>query len=130
MRQPASGVTLEFDALFEVHKVELDLVRTAPQGEVGDQHVKQRGFARARFASDEGMLARALSQREVLELGRARASDRDANFGGGLQRPERGLFRGDLGERHFHPVGVHTAAAHLCEKHRGQIGIRWRVQQQ
>src|SRR5206468_8834579 len=72
VRQPAGGVTLKFDALLEVHKVELDLVRTAPQGEVGDQYVKQSGFARAGFAGNEGMLARAFSQSEVLELGRAR----------------------------------------------------------
>src|SRR5580765_8203915 len=130
MRQPATGVALEFDTLLEVHKVELDLVRAAPEREVGDEDVKQRGFARARFAGDEGMLASALTQREVLKLGRARASDGDANFGRGLQRPKRGILRGNFGKRHFHPVGVRTAAADLREERRGEIGIRWRVQKQ
>src|SRR4030095_2276536 len=42
VRQMFGGVTLEFDALLEVDEVELDLLGTARQREIGDDDVKER----------------------------------------------------------------------------------------
>src|SRR5205814_7042938 len=116
----------ELDAFLEVHEVKLDLVRTAPQSKVGDDDVEQGGFAGAGLAGDKRMLAGAFAERELLELGRAGAPDGDAQFVGGLQSPERGIFRGDFNERHFYAIRIHADAAHLFQKRGGESGFgRW-----
>ena len=76
VRQAVRGVALELDALLEVDQVELDLLRAAPQRQVGDDDVEQGGLAGAGLAGDQRVLARALADGEVLELGRAGAADR------------------------------------------------------
>src|SRR5262245_66319261 len=80
VRQLVCGIGLELDALLEVHEVELDLVGTVRQGDLGNERVEQSGFARSGLARDEGMLGRAVAEREELALQRARAAkgDRDA----------------------------------------------------
>ena len=126
LRQFVGRVAFELDAFLEVHEVKLDLVRTAPQSKVGDDDVEQGGFAGAGLAGDEGMLAGAFAERELLELGRAGAPDRDAQFVGGLQSPERGIFRGDFNERHFDAIRIHADTAHLFQKGGGEAGFgRW-----
>src|SRR5206468_579540 len=107
MREPAGGVALELDSLLEVHQVELDLIRAAPQGEVGDEDMEQSGFARTGFAGDENVLPCTLAQGKELELGRARASDRDAEFAARVQSPYCGIWRGDIGERHLDAAEAH-----------------------
>ena len=80
MGEPVGGVAFELDAFLEVHEVELDLLRAAPQREVGDDDVEEGGFARAGFAGDQAVLAGAFADGEVLELGRAGAADGHAQL--------------------------------------------------
>ena len=84
VRQALGGVALELDAFLEVDEVKLDLLRAAPQREVGDDDVEQRGFAGTGLAGDERVLARAFADGEVLQLGRAGAADGHAQFVGGV----------------------------------------------
>ena len=82
------GVALELDAFLEIDEVKLDLLRAAPEREVGDDDVEQRGFAGTGLAGDERVLARALADGEILQLGRAGAADGDAQFVRGFPRPD------------------------------------------
>ena len=66
VRQRQAGVGLEFDAFLEVDEVKLDLVRAVEHGELRDEHVEQRRFARTGLACDEDVLRSALAQFEPL----------------------------------------------------------------
>ena len=94
-------VGLELHALFEVHQIELELVRAVPQRPGRDHHVQKRRLARARLARDQHVLARALAQRELLELGRPRPPERDAQLVGARRFPRRGFLRREHPERHL-----------------------------
>ena len=110
VRQPVGGVALELDALLEVHQVELHLLRAAPQRQVGDDDVEQGGLARTGLAGDQRVLAGALADGEVLELGRARAADRARAARSVVSsRPDLRLRRGDVRERHLDAAGIPAA---------------------
>ena len=130
MGQAVRGVALELDALLEIHQVELHLLRAAPQGQVGDDDVEQGGFAGAGLAGDQRVLAGALADGEILQLGRAGAADRHAQFAGGVLAPDLGLRRGDVREGHFHAVGIAAALAHLVDELGGELRRRRGVEQQ
>ena len=87
VRKPAGGVTFEFDALLEIDQAELDLIGAAPQREVGDDDMEERGLAGTGLARNENMLPGAPAQGEVLEFGGASSPDRDTEFGASIQRP-------------------------------------------
>ena len=127
--QRAGAVTLELHALFEVHKVELHLGRAAPQREVGDDDMEQRGLAGTGFARNQAVLTRALAERQVLELGRAGAADGHAQFRAGVQAPDFRRGRHHLGEGHFHPAGILAGAAHAVDQFRGPLRAGRRVGQ-
>src|SRR5205085_3693033 len=76
MRQPVRSVALELHALLEIDEIELDLLRTAPQGEICDDGMEERRFSGTGFSSDQHVLPRAFADGEILQLGRARAADR------------------------------------------------------
>src|SRR5690606_1650191 len=82
------SVAFELDALLEVDEVELDLVGRTPEGEVADDDVEEGRFPRAGLACDEGMLAGALAEGEVLALRRAAASDGHSQLVGGGEAPK------------------------------------------
>ena len=87
MRQLGTGVGLELDALLEVDQIQLDLVGAVHQGQVGDQGVQQRRFARAGLAGDQHVLGRALAQLEALPLGGPGPAQRHIDARGGCRRP-------------------------------------------
>ena len=49
VRQVFLRVAFELDALFEVDEIKLDLLRAAPQREIGDDDVEQESICRNRF---------------------------------------------------------------------------------
>ena len=100
--QVVRGVGLELHALLEVDQVELDLVGAVPQRQVGDEHVQQRGLARAGLPGDEHVLRHAAAEREPLESRRAAAAHRHRHVVGRIGRPQPPLVRRDGGERHLH----------------------------
>jgi len=69
------GVAFELHALFEIDKVELDLLRAAPKREVRDDDVKERRFSGAGFAGEQSVLPRAFANRKLLEFRRASAAN-------------------------------------------------------
>src|SRR4030095_15882787 len=71
VRETAHRIALELDALLEVHEIELDLLGTAPEREVRDHDVEQSRFARAGFSRDQGVLARAFANGQILKFCRA-----------------------------------------------------------
>ncbi len=116
MRQLVRGVAFELDAFLEIHEVKFHLIRAAPERQVRDEHVKQCGFARTGFAGDQTVLARALAEREVLQLRRASPPDGDAQFARCLQTPYFPVFRRNLDERHLDAIGVGAFLADLLEQ--------------
>ena len=130
VRQFVRGVALELDALLEVHEVKLHLLRAAPEREVGDDDVKQRGLAGTGLARDQAVLPRALTEREVLQLRRARAADRHAQFARRLQRPHLIVVRRDFGERHFDAIRIGAVLADLLEQLRGEFRVGRRVERE
>ena len=106
VRQVFRGITLEFDALLEVHQIELDLIRDCTTREVGDDDVKQGGLARTGLAGDQHVLAGALADGEHLEFLRTGAADRHPQFLAGIGVPELPFRRRDLRERNLHAVGI------------------------
>src|SRR5438477_10492505 len=100
------GVTLEFDTFLEIDEVKFDLLRAAPQRQIGNDDVEECRFTGAGFARHEGVLASPFAHGQVLKLGRARTSDRDSNFFCGGQRPKLVWLRRDLVEWHFDTVGA------------------------
>lgn len=119
--QAFRAVAFELDALFEVDEVELDLLGTAPEREVGDDDVEEGGFAGTGFAGEQRVLACALADGEVLQLGRAAAADGDAQFAGGFEGPDVLGGRGDVGERHLDAVGVLAALADFLDEGNGEL---------
>ena len=74
------GVALELDAFLEVHEIKFHLLRAAPQREIRDDDVEQRGFAGTGLAREQRMLARVATQREILQFCRAGTADGHAQF--------------------------------------------------
>ena len=74
-------------------RIKFHLLRAAPQREIGDDHMEQRGFAGTGLARDKRMLARAAADFEILQFRRTRAADGHAQQGGGLFRPHLPLLR-------------------------------------
>ena len=52
VRQPAVRVAFELDAFLEVHQIKFDLLRTAPEREICDDDVEQRGLAGTGLSCD------------------------------------------------------------------------------
>ena len=125
MWQAAGGVTLELDAFFEIDQVEFDLLGTAPQRQVRNDHVEERGFARAGLAGDQTMLTRAFSNGQVLQLGGAGAANWHAQLAGGVLAPNLRFRGNNLFERHFDPARIAAAAANLMDELTGLLR-RWR----
>ena len=84
-------VDLELDALLEVDQVEVDLVGTVVQREVGDQGVHHGRLARPCAPGDEHMLRRAMAQGEVLALGRAGLAERNVYSAAAIASPLRSI---------------------------------------
>ena len=123
MGQLLGGIALEFHALLEVNEVELDLVRAARQREVGDDDVEQGGLAGTGLACEQRMLARAFADGQVLQLGGTGAADGNAQLVGGVICPQFVRLGRDLGEGHFHAVGVDAALADFVDEADGKIGV-------
>ena len=130
VRQPAGGVALELHALFKVHQIKFHLFGTAPQRQVGDNDVKEGGFARTGLASNQAVLARGPADCEILKLGGAGTANRHAQFVGRVFLPEISIRRRHLCKRHFDPRGILAALAHLMEKMRGSFRRRRRIEPQ
>ncbi len=71
------GVGFELNPLLEVDEVELKLVGAVDQRRVGDQGMQKGRFTGTGAASGENVLGCALAELEALELGGARAAERD-----------------------------------------------------
>ena len=128
MGQPAAGITLELDALLKVHQIKFHLLGAAPQGQVRDHDMEQRGFARARLARDQRMLARALADGQILPFRRPGTPDGHAKFLHRAFLPERIIRRRDLLEGHFHPGRIFAALAGLVQETRGKLRRRRRLE--
>ncbi len=116
------GVALELDAFLEVDEVELDLIGTAREREIGDDDVEERRFSRAGFARKQRVLARAFADGEVLVLRRAGAADGDFQFVRCVVRPHFLGLRGDLRERHLDAVRVDAALADFVNEFDREFG--------
>jgi len=106
MGQVVRGVGLELDAFLEVDQVQLDFLRRIPEGQVGDHHVQQRGFARPGFAGDQRMLGNTFAQPQLLNPNRACPPDRNPQFVGRVAGPRPLRRRGDGVEGHLDAVGI------------------------
>ncbi len=62
MRQGMRGIRLEFHAFLEVHQIELHFLWAVIEREIGDERVKQRGFAGTRFAGNEHVMGGSLAE--------------------------------------------------------------------
>ena len=80
MRQVFGGITFELHAFLEIDEIELDLLRAAPQRQIGDDDMEQRGLAGAGFAGDKHVLAGAFANRQHLEFLGPGAADGHAHF--------------------------------------------------
>lgn len=100
------GVAFELDAFFEVDEVELDFVGIGPEGEVGNEDVEEGRFTGTGLTSDEGVLAGAFAEGELLELRRAAAPDGNGELGGGIGGPHFLLVGSDEREGYLDAVGV------------------------
>ncbi len=56
MRNLMRRVSLEFNPLLEVNKINLNLIRAVPHGRIRNENMKQRRFTRSRFTRNENML--------------------------------------------------------------------------
>ena len=126
----ACRVAFELHAFFEVDEVELDLLRAACEREVGDDDVKERRFSRAGLACEECVLARALSDCEILQLCRTGAADGHAEFRGGVALPVVRRLRCDLGERDLDAIRIHARLADFVYELCGQFRVRRDVQRE
>ena len=99
VRQGEAGVGLELHPFLEVDQVQLDLVGAVAQGQVGDQHVQQRRFARARLAGDQHVLRGALAQVEVLQFHGPGAAQGHVDAAAAVGGPPLGLVGHDALER-------------------------------
>ena len=128
VRQFVRGVSLELDAFLEVHEIKFHLFRAAPEREICDDDVEQRGFPRAGFARNQPVLPRTLTEREILELRRASASDGYAQFARCVQTPKLVVFGCDFRKRHFHAIRIRAVLADLVEQLRREFSVGRRVE--
>ena len=117
------GVAFEFDAFFEIDEIELYLIGGAGEGEVGDDDMEEGGFAGTGFAGEEGVLAGAFSDGEVLEFGGAGSADGDFEFLGGVVGPVGFWGWSDLAEGDFDAIGVDAGFADEVGECDGEIGV-------
>ena len=90
--------------------------------------MKERGLARPGAPGDQRVLGGALTEREVLQLGRAGAAQRDADFVGGIDGPDiLGLGRDHL-EWNADLAQVLREPAHLVEQTRRGGFVRRRFE--
>ena len=122
--QAMGGVALELDAFLEVDQVEFDLIGIGPHRQVGDDDVEEGRFAGASFPGDEGVLAGAFAEGEVLQLGRTGPADGDTQFVGRGFAPDRFGSGCDLGEGDFHTGGIDAGLACAFQEEAGDLGIR------
>ena len=92
------GVALEFDALFEVDEVEFDVIRICCECEIGDDDVEEGGLPGPGLAGEEGVLAGAFADGEVLQLGGSGATDGDLELVRRIERPKIVGLGADLAE--------------------------------
>src|SRR5882724_9161423 len=78
--------------------------------------MKQSGFARTGFARDQSVLAGPLSNRQVLQLCRAGAANRNPKLAGGVLAPNFSLRRRHMFERYFHSARIPAAAPDLLDE--------------
>ena len=128
VRQLVRRVDLELDALLEVDQVEIDLVGTVVQGEVGDERVHQGRLARTGATGEQDVLGRALPELEVLPLGRARLAERHVDPGPAVLGPQGVVGRGDELEGDLHALGVLRRGADALDLPGGELGRRGRVE--
>ena len=100
------GVGLELDPLLEVDQVEFHFVGAVAERQVDDQHVQERGLARAGLAGDQHVLRRALAELEVLELADAGPAHGNVDPLPTVGGPPLRLFGGDPLEGQLDAPGV------------------------
>ena len=125
MRQPVVVVELELDALLEVDEIELDLVRAVLQREARDHRVHEGRLAGAGLAGDEGVLAGALAEPQVLQLLRSRRAERREHLARRAPLPPFLLRRRDAVEGHLDPLrGLRRLADPLDDAREDLVGRR------
>ncbi len=130
VRQPAGGVAFELDALFEVDQIELHLVGTVVQRQIGDQRVQQGRFAGARLAGDDRVLRRTDAQPQRLQLLGAGAADGHDQFAAAVVGPQLVRRGGDQGERHFDAAGLARLLSGRAEHVAELVALRRRIDRQ
>jgi hypothetical protein len=129
VRQTSAAVAFELDALLKIHQVELHLLRTAPESQVSDDDVEQRGFARTGFAGNQRVLARAAANFKILKFRRAGTANRRPQEFRGFLPPHFPVPGGDRFKRHLDPAGILAQFADALEKIGGKVRWRRRVQE-
>ena len=127
VRQGKAGVGLELHPLLEVDQIQFHLVGTVAEGEIGDQDVQKRRFARAGLAGDEHVLRRPLAEVEVLEFHCAGPAQGDVDAAAAVGGPPLARLGGDAGEGHLDAAGVLDLAADAADDVRESLGRRRRV---
>ena len=113
--QRIGGIDLELHALLEIHQVEFHFIGAVGEGQVGDEHVQEGGFARARAAHDQRVLRGAFAQVQVLEPPRARGPQGHANPLTAVPCPPLLGWGRDALEGDFHLARLFGGLAHRVE---------------
>src|SRR5580765_2723060 len=130
MWQAACGIAFELDAFLEIHEIKLHLLRAAPKSEIRNHDMEQSGLAGTGFAGDQSMLASALADGQILELGCASPSYGDAQFRTGIFGPNLVRRRDNMFERHLDAARIAAEPAHGINKLRRHFWSRRLIQNQ
>ena len=115
MGQLVDGVGLEFHAL-EVDQVEFDFVGAVEEGEIGDEHVQEGGFAGAGLARHQHVLGGAAADVQVLQRAGASGAERCAQTLGAVALLPGVGGRSHALEGHFDLAGRLGCRAHGVDR--------------